>query len=331
MKQSPSHNLPSKQDLPSSLDLPPDRESIPADWFKPKDRSNEAATTAVMRPSLSYWADAWRRLRANKLAMLGLLILLIMVTMAILAPWLSSHSVTAQVLSAQNLPPSSEYWFGTDDLGRDVFVRTWYGARISLFVGVMAALIDFFIGVIYGGYSGLKGGRTDTIMMRIVEILYGLPYLLIVILLMVVMGPSLLTIIIALSITGWISMARIVRGQILQLKNLEYVTASRSFGASTGRIIRKNLLPNTMGPIIVQMTLTVPSAIFAEAFLSFLGLGIQAPYASWGVMTNDALGVILTGDWWQLFFPALCISLTMFAFNVLGDGLQDALDPKLRK
>lgn len=204
--------------------------------------------------------------------------------------------------------------------------------RVFLFLwGVMAAIIDFLIGVTYGGYSGFKGGRTDTIMMRIVEILYGLPYLLIVILLMVVMGPSLLTIIVALTITGWISMARIVRGQILQLKTYEYVTASRSFGASPWRIIRKNLLPNTMGPIIVQMTLTVPSAIFAEAFLSFLGLGIQAPFASWGVMANDALPVILSGEWWQLFFPALCISLTMFAFNVLGDGLQDALDPKLRK
>lgn len=304
---------------------------IPTEWFRPQAHKAIAPVAISSRPSLSYWSDAWVRLRQNKLAMFGLLSLLLMVGMAIFVPMLSSHSVTAQLLSAQNLPPSAEYWFGTDDLGRDVFVRTWYGARISLFVGVMAALIDFFIGVIYGGYSGLKGGRTDTVMMRIVEILYGLPYLLMVILLMVVMGPSLLTIIVALSITGWISMARIVRGQVLQLKNLEYVSASRSFGASTWRIIRKNLLPNTMGPIIVQMTLTVPSAIFAEAFLSFLGLGIQAPYASWGVMANDALGVILTGDWWPLFFPALCISLTMFAFNVFGDGLQDALDPKQRQ
>ncbi|MDY3331819.1 MAG: ABC transporter permease [Pelistega sp.] len=304
---------------------------IPDDLFKPYVEGAGNKAPEVMRPSLSYWSDAWRRLRANKLAMLGLFLLFVMLVMAIFAPMLSPHSVTAQSLSSQNLPPSATHWFGTDDLGRDVFVRTWYGARISLFVGVMAALIDFLIGVTYGGYSGFKGGRTDTIMMRIVEILYGLPYLLIVILLMVVMGPSLLTIIVALTITGWISMARIVRGQILQLKTYEYVTASRSFGASSWRIIRKNLLPNTMGPIIVQMTLTVPSAIFAEAFLSFLGLGIQAPFASWGVMANDALPVILSGEWWQLFFPALCISLTMFAFNVLGDGLQDALDPKLRK
>ncbi|ETD70016.1 diguanylate cyclase [Pelistega indica] len=306
-------------------------QKIPNDWFTPLTVEERKSAPSIVRPSLSYWADVWVRLRKNKLAMLGLFMLTILILMAIFAPMLSTHSVTTQSLSAQNQPPSAEYWFGTDDLGRDVFVRTWYGARISLFVGFMAALIDFFIGVIYGGYSGLMGGRTDAIMMRIVEVLYGLPYLLIVILLMVVLGPSLLTIIVALSITGWISMARIVRGQILQLKNYEYVTAARLFGASPWRLIRKHLLPNTMGPIIVQMTLTIPSAIFAEAFLSFLGLGIQAPFASWGVMTNDALGVILSGEWWQLFFPALCISLTMFAFNVLGDGLQDALDPKLRK
>jgi dipeptide transport system permease protein len=200
-----------------------------------------------------------------------------------------------------------------------------------LFVGLMAALIDFIIGVIYGGIAGYKGGRTDNAMMRVVEVLYGLPYLLVVILLMVVMGPGLLTIIIALTVTGWVGMARIVRGQVLQIKNYEFVLASKTFGTKTSRIIRKNLLPNTMGPIIVQMTLTVPAAIFAEAFLSFLGLGVQAPYASWGVMANDGLSTIISGHWWRLFFPAFFISMTMFAFNVLGDGLQDALDPKLRR
>lgn len=304
---------------------------LPEELFTPYQAQECTPVQIISRPSLSYWQDAWRRLRMNKLAMLGLFMLILMLLLGIFAPIFSEYSVTTQSLSEQNLPPSWQHLFGTDDLGRDVFVRTWYGARISLFVGFMAAIVDFLIGVSYGGYSGFKGGRTDTIMMRIIEILYGLPYLLIVILLMVVMGPSLLTIIIALSVTGWIGMARIVRGQILQLRNYEYVIASHSFGASSWRIIRKNLLPNTMGPIIVQMTLTVPSAIFAEAFLSFLGLGIQAPFASWGGMVNDALPVILSGEWWQLFFPALCISLTMFAFNVLGDGLQDALDPKLRK
>lgn len=305
-------------------------ENVKDEWFRPKPKDHVKAES-VVRPSLSYWRDAWRRLRKNKLAMGGLIFLILLALFAIFGPVFSPHSVTGTDLPNQNKAPSATHWFGTDELGRDVFTRTWYGARISLFVGVMAALIDFFIGIIYGGVSGYKGGRTDSIMMRVVEVLYGLPHLLVVILLMVVMGPSLTTIIVALTVTGWVGMARIVRGQVLQIKNYEFVTASKSFGAKTFRIIRKNLLPNTMGPIIVQMTLTVPSAIFAEAFLSFLGLGIQAPFASWGVMANDALPVILSGHWWRLFFPAFFISVTMFAFNVLGDGLQDALDPKLRR
>lgn len=300
------------------------------EWFTPKRRNKDDAE-AVVRPSLSYWQDAWKRLLKNKLAVLGFVFLIGLIVMAVIGPILSPHDVTKQTLSNQNLPPSLEHWFGTDDLGRDVFTRTWYGARISLFVGFMAALIDFVIGIVYGGIAGYKGGKVDHVMMRIVEILYGLPYLLVVILLMVVMGPGLLTIIVALTVTGWIGMARIVRGQVLQIKNYEFILASKTFGTKTARIIRKNLIPNTMGPIIVQMTLTVPSAIFAEAFLSFLGLGIQAPYASWGVMANDGLSTILSGYWWRLFFPALFISLTMFSFNVLGDGLQDALDPKLRR
>ncbi|MBM7703237.1 ABC transporter permease [Metabacillus iocasae] len=304
--------------------------NIPDEWFTPK-KKNKADAEAVVRPSLSYWQDAWKRLLKNKLAMGGLFFLTVLIVMAIIGPIISPHDGIKQSLANQNLPPSSEHWFGTDDMGRDVFARTWFGARISLFVGFMAALIDFIIGIIYGGIAGYKGGKTDNVMMRIVEILYGLPYLLVVILLMVVMGPGLLTIIVALTVTGWIGMARIVRGQVLQIKNYEFILASKTFGTKTARIIRKNLLPNTMGPIIVQMTLTVPSAIFAEAFLSFLGLGIQAPYASWGVMASDGLSTILSGYWWRLFFPALFISLTMFSFNVLGDGLQDALDPKLRR
>ncbi|MBP1971693.1 dipeptide transport system permease protein [Virgibacillus natechei] len=303
---------------------------IPDDWFKKKQKGKETSET-VSRPSLSYWEDAWKRLMKNKLAMAGLIFLVLLLFMAIFGPVISPHEVNQQNLPNQYQPPSMEHWFGTDNAGRDVFTRTWFGARISLFVGLMAALIDVTVGIICGGVAGYKGGRTDGIMMRIIEILYGLPYLLVVILLLVVLGPSLATIIIALSVTGWVGMARIVRGQVLQIKNYEFVLASKSFGTKTPRVIRKNLLPNAMGPIIVQMTLTVPTAIFAEAFLSFLGLGVQSPHASWGVMANDSLGAILSGNWWTLFFPAFFISFTMFAFNVLGDGLQDALDPKLRK
>ncbi|MFE8700645.1 ABC transporter permease [Cytobacillus sp. FJAT-54145] len=304
--------------------------SIPDEWFVPK-KVDSSEAEAVVRPSLSYWKDAWLRLLKNKLAMMGLIFLVLLVLMAIFGPIFSPYEADEGSLPKQNLPPSSEHWFGTDELGRDVFTRTWHGARISLFVGVVAALIDFLIGVVYGGIAGYKGGRTDNYMMRFVEILYGLPYLLVVILISVVMEPGLFSIIFALSVTGWVGMARIVRGQVLQVKNYEFVLASKTFGTKTPRIIRKNLLPNTMGPIIVQMTLTVPAAIFAEAFLSFLGLGIQPPLASWGSMASDALPVILSGDWWRLFFPAFFISLTMFSFNVLGDGLQDALDPKLRR
>ncbi|MBP2242439.1 dipeptide transport system permease protein [Cytobacillus eiseniae] len=303
---------------------------ISDEWFVQKTK-NENEAEAVVRPSLSYWQDAWRRLLKNRLAMAGLIFLILLIFMAIFGPLISPHSVEEQRLANQNMPPSSEHWFGTDELGRDVFSRTWLGARISLFVGAVAALIDFIIGVIYGGVAGYKGGKTDHLMMRFVEILYGLPYLLVVILISVVMGPGLFTIIFALSVTGWVGMARIVRGQVLQIKNYEFVLASKTFGTKTSRIIKKNLLPNTMGPIIVQMTLTVPSAIFAEAFLSFLGLGIQPPFASWGSMANDGLSTILSGHWWRLFFPAFFISLTMFSFNVLGDGLQDALDPRLRR
>ncbi|MEN2767309.1 ABC transporter permease [Ornithinibacillus xuwenensis] len=306
------------------------KKNVPDEWFTWR-KKDSYEQELVSRPSLSYWKDAWRRLVKNKLAMLGLVFLILLIMMAIFGPMVSPYEVNTGELSNQYKPPSADHWFGTDNLGRDVFTRTWYGARISLFVGFMAALIDVTVGIIWGGISGYKGGRTDNIMMRIIEILYGLPYLLVVILLLVVLGPSLSTIIVALTVTGWVGMARIVRGQVMQIKNYEYVLASKSFGTKTPRIIRRNLLPNTMGPIIVQMTLTVPSAIFAEAFLSFIGLGIQAPFASWGVMASDSLGAILSGYWWTLFFPAFFISFTMFAFNVLGDGLQDALDPKLRK
>ena len=306
------------------------RENIPDEWFTPREK-NKNEQERLARPSLSYWKDAWRRLSKNYLAMSGLVFIVFLIIMAIFGPILSPYEASTGVLSMQYQSPSAEHWFGTDNAGRDVFTRTWEGARISLFVGFMAALIDVTIGIIWGGISGYKGGRTDNVMMRIIEILYGIPYLLVVILLLVVLGPSLMTIIIALTVTGWVGMARIVRGQVMQIKNYEYILASKAFGTKTSRIIRRGLLPNSMGPIIVQMTLTVPSAIFAEAFLSFIGLGISSPNASWGVMANDLLGAILSGNWWTLFFPAFFISLTMFAFNVLGDGLQDALDPKLRK
>lgn len=284
----------------------------------------------ISRASVSYWPDVWRRFKQNKLAMVGLVLIIILLTMAVIGPYLNGFTYYEQNTSIKNLHPNSEHWFGTDPLGRDVFTRSWYGARYSLFIGFMAAMIDFILGIIYGGISGIKGGRVDNFMMRLGEVLYSIPYLLMAILMMVVLGSGLGSMILAMTVTGWIPMARLVRGQVLQLKEQEYVEAARASGAGIGWILRKHLLPNTMGPILVNVTLTVPSAIFAEATLSFLGLGLSAPLASWGTMTNDALTSILVGNSYQLLIPAFLISLTMFSFNVIGDGLRDALDPRLR-
>ena len=220
--------------------------------------------------------------------------------------------------------------FGTDDIARDLFVRVWQGARISLFIGLAAAVIDLIIGVLWGSISGLLGGRVDNIMMRIADILSALPYLLVVIILLVVMDKGLIPMIIALSITGWINMARIVRAEVLSIKSREYVLASRTLGANTWHLIKRHLIPNAMGAILVTMTLTIPSAIFTEAFLSYIGLGVQPPMASWGTMASEGNKAIQSAPW-RLIFPALFISLTIFAFNAVGDGLRDALDPKLRK
>ena len=303
---------------------------INKELFRPALDNREAAES-IKRPSISYWSDVWRRLKKNKLAMFGLIILLLLIIMAIVGPYLTGYTYYTQNLDAQNLRPSADHWFGTDSVGRDLFTRTWYGARYSLFIGIMAAMIDFLIGVIYGGIAGFKGGKTDTIMMRIAEIIYSIPYLLTVILLMVILPQGLWTIILAMGITGWLSMARLVRGQVLQLKEMEFVQASTLMGAKTGWILRKHLIPNTMGSILVNITLSVPSAIFAEATLSFLGLGVPPPAASWGTMVSDSIQSLLVGNAYQLFIPAFFISLTMFSFNVLGDGLRDALDPRLRK
>jgi peptide/nickel transport system permease protein len=290
----------------------------------------------IKRPLTKQWKITLTSILKNKLALLGMIILFVIVVMAIIGPHLVPYNYSDQSLTNGNIAPNSQHWFGTDDLGRDMWSRTWYGARISLTIGVFAALIDIFIGLVVGGVSGYMAGRgkigdrIDNILMRLVEVLYSIPYLLVVILLLVIMKPGLKTIIIALSITGWVSMARIVRGQILQLKEQEYVAAAQKLGTPHYKIILRHLFPNMLGIIIVNLTFTIPNAIFAESFLSFIGLGVQAPIASWGTMCNDALGVILSGQWWRLFFPGFMISLTMFAFNVFGDGLQDALDPHSR-
>ena len=227
---------------------------LSADLFEKVDQNfNEAE--AIKRPSLTYWKDVWRRLRENKLAMLGLGIIGILILLAIFAPIFSQYSYETQSLKERNLPPSAQHWFGTDGLGRDLWTRAWYGARISLIVGFAATAIQFILGAIYGGIAGSVGGKVDTIMMRIAEIFYSIPYMLIVILMMVVMSPGLIPIIIALVITGWIGMARLVRGQVLQLKEQDYVKASEALGGGLFWRLRKHLIPNTMGPILVDLTL----------------------------------------------------------------------------
>ncbi|MDJ0651871.1 MAG: ABC transporter permease [Simkaniaceae bacterium] len=283
----------------------------------------------ISSQSISYWKDAWMRLRANPTAFTSLFVLIFLIICAVIIPFVSTYTYYETHLPLKNTPPCSRFWFGTDELGRDIFTRIWWGARISLFVGITAATIDMAIGVFYGAFAGLVGGKIEEFMMRVSDILYSLPYLLMVILLIVIMRPGITTIIIALTICGWINMARIVRGQILQIKQNDYVVAAYMLGASRWRILFHHLIPNSIGSIITTMTLTIPAAIFTEAFLSFLGLGIQAPIASWGTMVSEGLSALRYYPW-RLFFPATFISVTMLALNLLGDGIRDAFDPRLR-
>ncbi len=381
----------------------------------------------ISRPSLTYWQDAWRRLKKHKLAMIGIVLIVFIVLFGTVGPYLTPYSYSDQSNDFKNLPPkldvfevedginlylSSDYNmflvlengkmdrklkldhrdpinkvytylldagnseevvildfsyntlrdkqgydydytieykgevfkystgskfnrsfpFGTDDLGRDILTRVMYGARISLLIAVIATMVNLFIGVIYGSISGFEGGRVDNIMMRIVDIINSIPLMLYVILLMVWFRKSdgLTNIIIALSSVFWVGMARLVRGQMLSLKEQEFVLAARVIGVPKHKIILRHLIPNAMGPIIVAMTMMIPTAVFTEAFLSFIGLGVSAPQASWGTLANNALSGLITYPY-QLFFPALAIAITMLAFNFLGDGLRDALDPRLRK
>ena len=280
--------------------------------------------------TLGYWQDAWLRLKKNKMATLGLAVIVALILIAVFVPLFFSHSYDEQNLMMPNQSPSFEHWFGTDNLGRDIFIRVLYGARISLAIGIVASLLNFFIGVIYGGIAGFCGGKVDRVMMNIVDILYSVPTLLYVILLMVVLKPGLINIFIALGIGYWLQMARIVRGQILAMKQQEFILAARCIGASRMRILLRHLIPNAMGAIVVTMTLAIPDAIFTEAFLSFIGLGVSAPMASWGVLASEGVNNIRAYPF-QLFFPAAAISITMLAFNFLGDGLRDVLDPKMRR
>lgn len=380
-----------------------DNKNVNKDLFVPA-KKDEDISEVIYKPSLSYWQDAWIRLRKNKGAIFGIGLLIAILFLSIIGPHLNKFDAYEQDLGHSRMPPRIQvlenfqwlnldgtkrqafeaatvdeakakallrfsledlehvtfkvkndgagskpaevvasyqiyedkgldelyYWFGTDTLGRDLFTRVWKGTQVSLLIAFVAAAIDMVIGVAYGGISAYYGGRVDNIMMRIIEILIGIPNLVVVILMIMILEAGITSIIIALTITGWTGMARIVRGQVLKLKNQEFVLASRTLGASHSRILTKHLIPNTMGMIIINTMFTIPSAIFFEAFLSFIGLGLQSPSASLGTLINDGFKSLQINPYLMI-FPAIVISLIMIGFNILADGLRDALDPKMRK
>lgn len=328
----------------------------------------EKASATVDKESKSFWQDAWRRLKANKVAMVALIIIFIYIFMAFIGPLFIPYDYDQQIRGSENLKPlvysTTEqasidagesvfpHIFGTDTMGRDLFVRILYGTRISMVIGVVAALIVLVIGSIYGSIAGICGGKVDNIMMRIVDIIYSVPEILVVLLLQVVLndplknwfstsnsafagfmsnlGAGIISIFIAFGLLYWVGMARIIRGQVLMLKQQEYVTAARALGANNSHIIRKHLLPNCVGQLIVTTCLQIPSAIFLESFLSFLGLGVSAPLASLGSLASDGLGGIYSYPF-RLVIPAVVLSIMILALNLFGDGLRDALDPRLKK
>lgn len=256
------------------------------DLFEPVSRAGEDAGNRIVRPSLSYWQDAWMRLRKNRIASFGLCILILYIIMAACVPMLSD--VDYRAINAMNIdtPPTAEHWFGTDTLGRDLWTRIWVGARVSLSIGILAASINAVIGVVIGGISGYFGGKLDMAIMRLLDVVSGIPYLIVAILVMVLLGEGVTPLIVAMIAIGWVGSARLVRGQVLQLKNQEYVLAARKLGASHARIIFRHLIPNTIGLILTNVTMAVPYSIFTEAFLSYIGLGIQPPGVSWGLLAR---------------------------------------------
>ncbi len=313
----------------------------------------EENTQAIKGTSL--WKDAWNRLLKNKLAVFGLIVMALITITVILGPpilyWTSG--VTADYIPAdgaliKSFPPSLQHLMGTDEAGRDMFARVLQGGRISLMVGIISTIVSLIVGVSYGAVAGYLGGRIDNVMMRLVDIIYAIPYILIVIVLLKVFSGAgtpkwiiflsggnqelsqIFLLFLALGLVSWLTMARVVRGQILSLKNQEFVLAAKATGVSTFGIIFKHLVPNALGPVIIYATLTIPSVMLTEAFLSFLGLGVQAPYASWGSLASDGIKNIALFPW-QLIFPGVTMALTLFSLNFLGDGLRDALDPQTRK
>lgn len=301
---------------------------LPPDAFDPLPEEERNAEFIAVE-SRTFFQDAWRNFRRNRVALVSLCFIVLMCLLAIFVPILSPFTYDGMDTSALNQLPSLQHWFGTDKFGRDIFVRVMYGARISLSVGFAAAGINLVIGVIYGGIAGYVGGKVDLIMMRVVDMIYSIPSLLYIILIMLVFGSNMFSVLLGICVSSWVGMARLVRTQVMSLKEQEFSLAAAVMGAGRSRILFKHLIINSIGPIIVSLTMMVPSAIFQESFLGFVGIGISAPMSSWGTLANEAR-MVLNSYPIQILWPVLSICLTMLALNFLGDGLGEALDPKKR-
>lgn len=296
-------------------------------------RLKEGGTNAldlVDEKGTSLWSDAWRKLKKNRMALVALFYMAAIVFIAIFAPYIAPYSYEETDLMLGPTAPSADHWFGTDELGRDLLTRVIFGGRISLAVGFLATSVIVVVGVIYGAVAGYMGGKVDSLMMRFVDLLQVLPYIIIVIILMVFLGRNILNLFIAIGLIEWLTMARIVRGQVISLKKMEFVEAAKASGLSTAKIIFKHIMPNTVSSVIIYSTLSIPSVILAEAFLSFIGLGVQAPMASWGTLIQDGVGAMEVYPW-MIIFPCVTLVMTLLFLNFLGDGLRDALDPKASK
>lgn len=290
---------------------------------------NTARMESISRPSLTFWQDAWRRFKKNKPAFIGMILLALYIILAIFAPMLSKYSYTAMDAANRNAGPSLAHWLGCDDTGRDIWVRMWMGARVSLTVGFFAAFINAVVGAILGGLCGYYGGALDMIMMRIVDVLYGIPSLIITILVMVVVGRGVHTLIIAMCIIGWIGSCRFTRGEVYRLKNQDYVAAAKVLGVRDFIIIVRHIIPNIMGMLVTNLCMAIPGAIFQEAFLSYIGLGIAPPNCSWGILAKEGIKLLRVAPH-QVLFTAFFICTTMLSLTMIGDGLRDAFDPRLR-
>lgn len=284
----------------------------------------------IARKKTTYFKDVWRNFKKNKAAVISLVVIAIMIFFVLFGPMMTKFDYYSNDYSCSNQGPNAVHWFGTDNLGRDLWTRVWAGGRVSLIIAILATLIPEIIGMAVGGISGYLGGWADTVIMRTIDVLMGIPSLIYMIILMVVMGSgNIATLVIAMSITGWMGAARSTRGLVLQLKTREFVVASETLGASSGWIIARRLIPNTLGIRVVSITMSLPSVIFYEAFLSYIGLGVTPPQPSWGQLIKAA-GETFRYYPYQFIIPCLCVSITMLCFNLIGDGLRDALDPKLR-